>query len=126
MRSSSASCPLTTMIHPSRAVVLDPDESYPLYITANCYTPANSNLVGLTLILLHSTSFHKEAWEPFIEDLFRLVEQSGKPLIREAWVIECPNHGRSAVLNEKLLLRPEFHNNCELEASNTFIWLLVH
>lgn len=105
------------MIQPSRAIVLDPDESYSLYVTAKCYTPANSNLEGMTLVLLHSTSFHKETWEPFIEDLFRLLERSNKAIVREAWVIECPNHGESAVLNETRLLQPEFHNNCERKTS---------
>lgn len=108
------------MFQPARAVVLEPDESYPLFVTAKCYEPVHSGSVGklssdsLTLILLHSTSFHKETWEPFLEDLFDLVQKAGRPSISEAWAIECPNHGESASLNEELLLLPEFHNNCEL------------
>lgn len=114
------------MFQPARAVVLEPDESYPLFVTAKCYEPVHSGSVGklssdsLTLILLHSTSFHKETWEPFLEDLFDLVQQSGRPPISEAWAIECPNHGESASLNEELLLLPEFHNNCELRMTVTY------
>lgn len=116
------------MFQPTRAVVLEPDESYPLFVTAKCYEPVHSGSVGklssgsLTLILLHSTSFHKETWEPFIEDLFDIVQQAGRPFISEAWAIECPNHGESALLNEELLLQPEFHNNCELRMTVAHTW----
>jgi hypothetical protein len=66
----------------------------------------------LTLIFLHSTSFHKETWELAIGALFRLAVQSTNSgfKIREAWAIDAPNHGVSAELNEKELLLPEFSN----------------
>jgi len=56
----------------------------------------------LTLIFLHSTSFPKEIWEPTIEDLLR-GQNRRKPRIREAYAIDCPNHGVAAVLNDGLL-----------------------
>jgi hypothetical protein len=62
-----------------------------------------------TLILAHATSFHKEHWEPVLEDLYDLVADcfvtnSPVPKIRDAWAIDSPNHGQSAVLNEETLL----------------------
>jgi hypothetical protein len=62
-----------------------------------------------TLILTHATSFHKEHWEPVLEDLYdqmadSYVINSPVPKIRDAWAIDSPNHGESAVLNEDTLL----------------------
>jgi len=64
-----------------------------------CFQPA-----AQTLVLLHLTSFHKESWEPTLDDLFQLASQSGnKTLIQEAWEIDCLNHGESANLNHQAL-----------------------
>jgi len=57
----------------------------------------------LTLIFLHSTSFPKEIWEPTIEQLLQ-GQNRWKTRIREAYAIDCPNHGVAAVLNDGLLL----------------------
>jgi hypothetical protein len=56
----------------------------------------------LTLIFLHPTSFPKEIWEPTIESLLHEHDLWGAR-IREAYAIDCPNHGVAAVLNDGLL-----------------------
>ena len=102
----------------SEAVTVAPKDDYPLYTTAKRYWLPEQEALSLhphalTLVLLHSTSFHKETWEPALEQLFRLASQPGSVVkIREAWALDCPNHGVSSQLNEKALMRPEFHNNC--------------
>ena len=100
------------------AVAYAPRHGYPLHTTAKRYwLPEHSHSCedphALTLVLLHSTSFHKETWEPSLEHLLRLSAQKGSAVnIREAWALDCPNHGKSGQLNEEVLLRPEFANNC--------------
>ena len=49
----------------------------------------------------------KETWEPVIGRLFQyqITHPSLKP-IREAWSLDWPNHGESAVLNESVLQDP--------------------
>ncbi|KAF8230932.1 alpha/beta-hydrolase [Tricholoma matsutake] len=104
------------MIH-NQAVTLTPTDGYPLHITAKRYwlpeqEALSHNPYALTLILLHATSFHKETWEPSLEHLFKLSSQPGSVVkIREAWALDCPNHGASSQLNEDALMRPEFYNN---------------
>lgn len=106
-----------------QSIVLSPNGNYPFYIIAKRYAhPAfrthhiaqadshrrgNANRsVPLTLLLLHSTSFHKEIYEPILEMLFSLTAHS-ELRIREAWAVECPNHGESAVYNsDKLQTKP--------------------
>jgi len=101
----------------NQVVTLAPTDGYPLHTTAKCYWPAEqeshaSDPSALTLIFLHATSFHKETWEPSLEQLFKLSSQPGSVVkIREAWALDCPNHGASSHLNEEALMRPEFHNN---------------
>lgn len=102
------------------AVECKPDNSYPFFVTAKRYWVDElakhvDHPNALTLILLHSTSFHKETWEPTLETLFRLVSsplRSNHASIREAWVIECPNHGASAVHNEGILMLPGYKKSC--------------
>ncbi|KAH6873666.1 hypothetical protein BKA70DRAFT_1482491 [Coprinopsis sp. MPI-PUGE-AT-0042] len=85
---------------------LAPDDDYPLHITAKRYRPAFDDRREenehqddvLTLVVLHSTSFHKETWEPCLETMFRLAGARGKQF-REAWAIESPNHGETAPWN---------------------------
>lgn len=122
------------------SVVYEPRDGYPLHLTAKRYRLAESGDAdvedpeALTLILLHSTSFYKEAWEPTIvrsdslassihlnndivqERIFELVAASKDEnvKIREAWAIDCPNHGASAELNELALQQPEYFHNCML------------
>jgi hypothetical protein len=103
-----------------QAVTLEPSFDYPLYMTAKRYwLPAFDSHANdpnaITLIFLHATSFHKETWEPTIERLFQIASLPTNALkIREAWAIECPNHGQSALLNEKALQQHFFWFNCQL------------
>ena len=105
-----------------RQFILEPDIGYPLYITAKQFWRAEleanwDNPDAFTLILLHSTSFHKETWEPtlqhFFDDIQERQSRPADPKIKCAWVIECPNHGESAALNDRALQRPPFYRNCE-------------
>lgn len=105
-------------------VTLEPQPDYLLYITAKRYwLPSFDEHEGdpnaITLIFLHATSFHKETWEPTIERLFNLASTS-RLKIREAWAVECPNHGQSAILNEKALQQPEFLCNCSYLSMSSF------
>ena len=105
------------------SVCLPPDDNYPFYITAKRYrstdhasaksgTRANTR-APVTLLLMHSTSFHKEIYEPMLASLFSHASQDGAPHIREAWAVECPNHGASATLNAALLLRAPYDEYCK-------------
>jgi alpha-beta hydrolase superfamily lysophospholipase len=107
-----------------RQFVLEPASNgdYPLHITAKQYwsTEVLANWEdpdAFTLIVLHSTSFHKETWESTLQHFLGGGIQSGRtsPKIRCAWVIECPNHGESAALNNDALQRPPFYRafGCE-------------
>ena len=106
----------------SQSFTLEPQPDYSLYITAKRYwVPALESHAddpdALTLIFLHATSFHKETWEPTMERLFYLASSRGSSLkIREAWALDCPNHGESAMLNERALQQPEFLFNCSFLA----------
>lgn len=91
-----------------RSYTLPPTPDYPLSIIAKRYWTPDSDTedpAAQTLICLHSTSFHKEAWEPTLQDLFKRVSQSNTKvqLIRDAWAIDCPNHGESGVFNSQTL-----------------------
>lgn len=106
------------MLH--RQFVLDPDADYPLFITAKQYWcpefEANWDIPeAFTLVVLHSTSFHKETWEPTLQELFDGVKKHAPNTfkIKSAWVIECPNHGQTAALNDAALQRPPFYRACE-------------
>ncbi|KAI6044065.1 hypothetical protein EDC04DRAFT_458063 [Pisolithus marmoratus] len=102
-----------------RQFVVGPDTQYPLNVTAKQYWLPEfeahwDDEEALTFIMLHSTSFHKETWEPTIQHIFKsLPVSSTGPFVpgsassfmkvKCAWVIECPNHGQSAVLNDAAL-----------------------
>ncbi|KAF8954108.1 Alpha/beta hydrolase fold-1 [Flammula alnicola] len=102
--------------------ILPPTSDYPLFIVAKRYWVPEfeknvTNPSAETLIVLHSTSFHKETWEPALEDLFALASQPGSTtVIREAWTIDCPNHGESGQRNHRTLTEPGFQDclfSCE-------------
>ncbi|KAH9483259.1 hypothetical protein JR316_0005363 [Psilocybe cubensis] len=101
--------------------ILPPSFDYPLFIAAKRYrlpgfAQIEANPLAQTLVVLHSTSFHKETWEPALEDLFRYASQPGSTvLIREVWAIDCPNHGESGHLNYQTLKdHPDYTNfSCE-------------
>ncbi|KAH9988119.1 Alpha/beta hydrolase family-domain-containing protein [Russula compacta] len=96
----------------SQSYVFDARPHYPLLVSVKRYwAPGfeSTDADAATLILAHATSFHKELWEPVLEELFAQVaispeENSPVLKIRDAWAIECPNHGESAILNEETLL----------------------
>lgn len=103
-----------------QSVTYPPRLGYSLHITAKRYwIPAfehnSDDPNALTLVLLHSTGFHKEVWEPTLERIFELASRpSNLVKIREAWAIDCPNHGESARLNAKALTHPDFYHNCTI------------
>ncbi|KAF8169061.1 Alpha/beta hydrolase fold-1 [Mycena galopus ATCC 62051] len=109
------------------SVTYAPSGGYPLYLTAKRYWlpsfEANANdPAALTLVFLHSTSFHKETWIPTLDAIFSLASSKDSPVkIREAWCLDCPNHGASAQLNAAVLLQPEFFLNCTRRVRPPFL-----
>ena len=95
----------------SQSYVFDARPHYPLLVSVKRYwVPEfeSKDADAATLVLAHATGFHKEIWEPVLEQLYdQMAVSSGTnpsvPKIRDAWAIDCPNHGESAVLNEKAL-----------------------
>jgi len=90
--------------------VFDPRPWYNLKVTAKRYWRPQDDAFtqdpdALTLILTHGAGFHKEQWEPTMDDLYKLLDHrsNGSIKIREIWSIDCPNHGDAAVLNEEEL-----------------------
>ena len=94
------------------SITCSPSPSYPYHIAAKRYfvhdykDTVEQQCVerdnDLTLVFLHSASFPKEVWEPTIEGLLQTHNRWGTR-IREAYAIDCPNHGVAAVLNDGLL-----------------------
>ena len=92
----------------SQSYIFDPRPNYPLLITAKRYWKSNSlhldDPTAITLIFAHGTGFHKEQWEPTMDDLYALLDDNkGTVNVREMWSIDAPNHGDSAILNEETL-----------------------
>ena len=114
----------------SATYTFDPRPELPLLFTVkhlwNDTIPEAHRANGFTIILLHGTGFHKELWEPTIEDLFALLSQGGlESEIREVWTIDSPNHGDSAILNEQAM---KFHETiCEYYdvCRKTFVKLIL-
>ncbi|KAF7358660.1 AB hydrolase-1 domain-containing protein [Mycena sanguinolenta] len=90
----------------AQSYTFDPRPHYPLLLSANRYwdptSPHLDDPTATTLIFTHGTGFHKEQIEPTIQDLYNLVPIDGSK-IRDIWSIDSPNHGDSAVLNERAL-----------------------
>ncbi|KAJ6579648.1 Alpha/beta hydrolase fold-1 [Mycena vulgaris] len=115
------------------SVTYAPTPDYPLYLTAKRYWlpafEANANdPAALTLLLLHATSFHKETWMPTLDAIFTLASSEGSPVkIRDAWCLDCPNHGASGHMNATVLLQPQFFLNfsCERFAQAVHHFLTV-
>ncbi|KAG6833969.1 hypothetical protein H0H93_012872, partial [Arthromyces matolae] len=69
------------------------------------------------LLLGHGAGFPKETWEPTIEDLFGLDDSipltetmkrsktGGGLRVREAWALDCQNHGQAAIVNAETLVK---------------------
>ncbi|KIK62974.1 hypothetical protein GYMLUDRAFT_41275 [Collybiopsis luxurians FD-317 M1] len=88
----------------SETYVFDPRPYYPLLSTVKRYRNPSWTEEGLTLIFAHGTGFHKEQWEPTIDDLLDIIHQQHAEIkIREIWSIDAPNHGDAALINEKTL-----------------------
>ncbi|KZT28074.1 alpha/beta-hydrolase, partial [Neolentinus lepideus HHB14362 ss-1] len=83
--------------------VFDARPSYPLITTVKRYRHASfsNDADALTLIFAHATGAHKECWEPVLKYIIQGKRAGTK--IKEAWSVDCPNHGDAAVLNEELL-----------------------
>src|SRR5882757_308036 len=110
--------------------LLEPDKNYPLYITAKKYWLPEfeshwDNDEAITLIVLHSTSFHKETWEPALQRIFHRVSRNTLK-IKCAWAIDCPNHGVSAALNEEAFQQVPFHQTCESTTSYVHTTKNIH
>jgi hypothetical protein len=117
---------------------IPPTSDHPFFMTAKRYwlpeceeQDSGSGEDARTLILLHSTSYHKEIWEPFMQAFYRLLPKSclqngtknrtKMGTVRDAWAIECPNHGESAYLNLRLWGSRKPH---ECVCSITFLYFL--
>ena len=113
---------------------IPPTSDHPFFMTAKRYwlseceeQEPESGGDAKTLILLHSTSYHKEIWEPFMQAFYRLLPKKNGTenrtkmgTIRDAWAIECPNHGESAYLNLRLWGSQKPHERVKCVCSNSF------
>ncbi|KAH6906372.1 Alpha/beta hydrolase family-domain-containing protein [Coprinopsis sp. MPI-PUGE-AT-0042] len=55
---------------------------------------------GVTLVATHANGFHKETWEVAFRRLIELTERSDSNIrIENIWVLECVDHGDSALAN---------------------------
>ncbi|PPQ66820.1 hypothetical protein CVT24_008679 [Panaeolus cyanescens] len=82
----------------------------PLIAPMKKYTrPGSVAKDGRVILLLgNGAGFLKETWEPVIEDLFNLDDgKSGTYIVREAWALDCQNHGEGCTVNEDLLSRDQ-------------------
>ena len=106
------------MVLSSESYIFDPRPNYPLVSTAKRYWNSSSTEINdpeaLTLIFAHGTGFHKEQFEPAIEDFYKILE-TGNLKVREVWAIDAPNHGDAAVLNEKIL-QEDYESVCKFSA----------
>lgn len=99
-------------------VICPPRAGCPFHTTANRYwlpefVANQGDPDALTLILLHSTSFHKETWEPTLDQIFKLARRPGSGVkLREAWALDCPNHGEAVLYNEHVLRQDEHAEVC--------------
>lgn len=100
----------------TKTYLFDPRPEYPFLLSIKQYqfsTPDSGFPNDATLILTHGTGFHKEQWEPTLDHLHNLERQRGGFRIREAWSIDCPNHGDSATLNEDTLVTGCYDEVCD-------------
>jgi hypothetical protein len=99
--------------------LFDPRPRYPFVICVSRYSyhSIHSNHDaedGATLVFTHGVGQHKEHWEPVIERIYESEQGKGGFAIREAWSVDCPNHGDSAILNEEKLLAGCYDKICKL------------
>ncbi|KAH9852150.1 Alpha/beta hydrolase fold-1 [Lenzites betulinus] len=69
--------------------------------------PSGQGIRRLSLFLLHCVNSHKETWVPALQHLFELQSKApnNRFTIVEAWSMDAPSHGHSAVLNESKLYK---------------------
>ncbi|KZS90956.1 hypothetical protein SISNIDRAFT_551314 [Sistotremastrum niveocremeum HHB9708] len=98
--------------------VVDRDRTgYQYSILGNRYTPMHNHDIppssstaikskarAVSLVFLHAGGMVKESFEPVIKLLFKEHRESEmrsgvRVIVKEAWSIECPNHGCSAAFN---------------------------
>jgi len=84
-------CPQNVRDAPGRVLKM----SAKRYYTTDSTRTSN----GLTLLFGHCVGSHKEQWEPTIQHIF----QRRHSQVHEAWAVDWPTHGDSAVLNRELL-----------------------
>ena len=116
--SNGHSATTSTMVLSSQSYVFDPRPDFPLVTTAKRFILSEE---GLTLVFAHGNGFHKEQWEPTIEDLTKLlgshhvkireVSQSDiwiayvlTETILQIWALDGSNQGDAAILNERALM----------------------
>ncbi|CAK5277020.1 unnamed protein product [Mycena citricolor] len=120
---SSSSLSSHSIALQSTSHIFDARPRYPHLLTAKRYRapsyaspPGNSDPRqrqgerGVTLVLAHGSGFHKEHYEPVIEDLHRLIAVSSAtsraaPRIDDIWAVDHPSHGEAAILNEEAFHR---------------------
>ncbi|KAI0031763.1 Alpha/beta hydrolase family-domain-containing protein [Vararia minispora EC-137] len=90
----------------------DPRPLFPFEVLGRQYPNERSLSGRFTLVLMHGISVHKETWEPVLQELFSIKgTKDGQNLVKEAWSIECPNHGESAAVNNENLTNFEKTND---------------
>jgi len=57
----------------------------------------------MSMLTMVNLMTDKEHWEPVIKELFEEDHAAGSAIIKEAWAIDCQDHGESAILNENEL-----------------------
>ncbi|KAJ7209582.1 hypothetical protein GGX14DRAFT_452073 [Mycena pura] len=88
----------------SQLHVAEPSPTCPFRVEGVQYIPDSPCEDGFTLIFLHAMSLHKVA--------NYLLASSTR--IRDVWSIDNPSHGRSSVLNQKLLATPPYREYCKM------------
>ncbi|GJE88943.1 alpha/beta hydrolase [Phanerochaete sordida] len=86
--------------------VFDPRPDYQFRLAVKRYRHRvchNTDDDALTLIFAHCVGGHKEQWELTLDYLFDAASRHPSFKIREAWSIDAPEHGDSAILNDHLL-----------------------
>ncbi|KAJ7247644.1 Alpha/beta hydrolase fold-1 [Mycena haematopus] len=89
----------------SQLYISEPTPSCPFRVEGVQYIPGSPCEDGFTLIFLHAMSLHKETFQPLLEHLLATSTR-----IKDVWSIDNPNHGRSSVLNQKLLASSSYHH----------------
>ncbi|KAF7791568.1 hypothetical protein EIP86_002584 [Pleurotus ostreatoroseus] len=90
-------------MHVEQVQILLPGSLGGLICAANRYTPnqPSPQWGGYTLVFAHCSSAHKEQWNVTIPKLLDLTADSST--IHEAWALDLPSHGDSALLNQEKL-----------------------